>query len=162
MRDSVFTLGHPRTEVSHARLSSGVGLSMAQCHLYVICCLEHRVLAWKHNRKTTHLQRYWHETSHSSLVQIADVNAPTDAQPEPSQAEHRLNQGCGVNAPICHAGLPSYHNLTLNTLYTAYDTAATIAVVVAISRALVHGERGRGAENEKQSKLGRSSFFSTG
>ena len=41
-----------------------------------------------------------------------------------------------------------YHTLTLNTLCTAYDTAATIAVVVAISRAFIHGEIGTGAENK--------------
>ena len=90
MRDSSFTLGRPETEASQARLGSGVGLSGAQRHLYVICCLEHRALVGKYALLMTLLQRHSLVTSDTSLVQIADVNVEARAQLEPSPARAKL------------------------------------------------------------------------
>ena len=60
---SAFRLGHHWMEASHAPLGFGVGLGMTWCHLYIICCLEHRVLVRMYSRQTTHLQWWWCETS---------------------------------------------------------------------------------------------------
>ena len=48
VQDSGFALGCPRTEASHAWLSSGVGLNAAQyhlLHLYIIFLLEYRAFS---------------------------------------------------------------------------------------------------------------------
>ena len=49
MWDTAFTLCHPWTNASHARLSSGLGLSVAHIPLYIMCHLEHRAVIWKYS-----------------------------------------------------------------------------------------------------------------
>ena len=47
--------GQKRAALGSARLGFGVRLSAARIPLYVICCLEHRALVWKH-RQTIRLE----------------------------------------------------------------------------------------------------------
>ena len=61
-RDIAFTSGCPEMDVSCvrcdgcARLDSRVKLRAAHILLYVICCLEHRVVVWNDSRQITCLE----------------------------------------------------------------------------------------------------------
>ena len=57
MRDSAFTLGHPKMEASLVRLGFTVWLSAARIPLYVISCLEHKVVVWMYSRQMTRLEQ---------------------------------------------------------------------------------------------------------
>ena len=85
MLDSVFALCRPETEASHAQLSSRVGLSCAQHHLSVTCCLElvkNGALVRKYSRQMMHLQWQRRETFDSSLIQVGHRNVQACAQPQ--------------------------------------------------------------------------------
>ena len=88
-----------KCKLCSAQLGTGVGLSVACIPPYVICCQKNRAVVWKYSRQMTCLEQWWREMSEYGLVQIADVNAPAHAQPEPSQAKGRLSQGHGANVP---------------------------------------------------------------
>lgn len=76
----------------------GVRLSLARISLYIICCLERRVMIWRHSRQMTHLERWCRKPADSRLVQIANVNATACAQPKLNRAMPSLD--FSINGPI--------------------------------------------------------------
>ena len=100
VQDNAFTLCHLGMDVSHAQLSSTAGLSMARIPQYISCCLGHRVVVRKYSRQIIHLEQWWCQTSDLSLVQMADVNTATCAEPKLSQWRALPRPQCKWHPPL--------------------------------------------------------------